>query len=1417
MLFMAILLFMMVLSIGAISAQDVDDAIVSSGNDTVLTESNSVSGGVDFVTENPWNTTGELSYDIPSDAKTIKSADVYVNVYGGSATNDWGAIANITVTTDYDVTFTENLWIPEGSTDGTVYPVNDHITKCYSDYMIHYDITNMLDGLNGTNLKINVDSFEYPDKKFDGRIKLIALILAYDDGDDDTIGYWINDNQLWTKQSFDVDYNVTNLLDYMEATLKNVVLSSGDGSYKFNDDYLGDADYHYSGDYYQYNEWNVTGLVKPNQPNTLTVDYAGTSTYGSIKNALSLLTINMIPVIEEVSLTPEYTSVPSAYAGTNNTLTIKVKTAKAGTYDIQLFADAVEVDAKTVDLVEGVNTIYLTDPTIRPIDASTVSGAVHEKVEYSAVVFYDSYPLYLEDITLPVLYNGNLGSDYEYNITGFEDFGSFDINGEFIIDIKDASTYMGASVMNRTDVWAVNLVDNAEITNAFIYVPYNWFNAKSYTEGVDMFDATFNSNTVTPIAWYRDQGNLGNYGNYGYGVFVYDVSDLIAIGDNSFVLNKINPTPAVYPSALVYMYNITGSPIAKTVYILNGADLLSNSNNVAKRIAEAYTEIIVDVGEIDYASLYVLAASAQAGESDIVFNSEVYSDVWEGTSSSTDMFFADVTGLVDEVNSISFVATGSTILALPQFIVTTVYAGPATEISLAPEYTSVPSAYAGTNNTLTIKVKTSEAGDYVVYLLADGSEVDCANVTLVEGENTILLTDPTIRPVDATTVNGAENNIVTYTAELCYNGFMINETSISIPVLYNGNLGSDYEYNITGFEDFGSFDINGEFIIDIKDASTYMGASVMNRTDVWAVNLVDNAEITNAFIYVPYNWFNAKSYTEGVDMFDATFNSNTVTPIAWYRDQGNLGNYGNYGYGVFVYDVSDLIAIGDNSFVLNKINPTPAVYPSVLVYMYNVTGSEISRTIYVLNGADLLSNSNNVAKRVAEANTEINVDISRMIDATLCVLAASAQAGESDIVFNGEVYSDVWAGTSSSSDLFVTDVTSLIANNNSISFVATGSTIMALPQFILISKDIKYDTNLTAVYDSATKDLVVTLVDSITGAPLKGANVVVNIAGDNTKVRIAANGEGRLSLADLDYGTYATTLTYKGNAIYDLTTVELDIDVVKAAVNLSAVYDSISKELVVSLVDAVTGAPLKGANVVVNIAGDNTKVRIAANGEGRLSLADLDYGTYATTLTYKGNAIYDLTTVELDIDVVKAAVNLSAVYDSISKELVVSLVDAVTGAPLKGANVIVNIAGEKYTVRIKSNGEGRLSLADLDYGTYAVSLTYKGNAMYALTTVDLDVIVKDAVDLSAVYDSGADELVVSLVDAVTGAPLKGANVVVNINEDTYKVRITSTGQGKLSLAELSPGTYTANATYKGNSLYAPSTIPVDIVKKASDF
>ena len=1107
-LFISVLFFMVALSIGAISAQDADGAVASGSNSVALGESQSVSGGVDVVTENPWNTNGELSYDIPSDAKSIRSADVYVNVYSGSAANNYGANANITINTaNGDIRYFESLWSEEGSTDGTVYTVNDHTTKCYSDYMIHYDVTDMLNDLNGTNLKIDVNTFKMDGKQFDGRIKLIALVLAYDDGNVDSISYWIKAGQLWSRSNVEITFDTDDVNSLTGATLTNVVLSSGDGTYRFNDEFLGDAETHVSGNYYQFNQWDVTEAVKENQKNTLNV-YVGSSAFGSIKNVLSVLTVSRMAT--DISLSPEYSNVPSAYAGTNNTLTVKVKTSKAGDYAVRLFADGAEVDGAEVALAKGETTILLTDPTIRAVDASTVNGAKNNQVIYMAELSYNGSVINSKEISIPVLYNGNLGHDFEYNVTGFEAAVPIAVTGDVVVDIKDAGSNLDSSSMGRTDVWQVNLEDGSKVANAFVYVPYNWFNAKTYVEGTDMFTATFNGASVTPVAWYRDQGNLGNYGKYGYGVLVYDVSDLIAAGDNSFVLNKINPTPAVYPSALVYLCNSTSSPVSRTVYILNGADLLSNSNNDAGRIVKVDTVISADSSNADYATLYILAAGAQAGESDIVFNGKVYGDVWNGTSSTTNLFTADITGLVKDSNSISFVATGSTILALPQIIV------------ISQDHSTILSAE-----------------DVVVYKDCDGELV--ATLTTAKGKaiaNAAIFVN--LGGVDYPLKTNSKGqvkvstkglDIGNYIATISYPGnkefnpsnttanVVVTKEDMTISAVYD-EANSKIVATLTN-KDTGKVVANVNVKVNLNGETNTVKSNSKGQVIVSTANCTSG---TAKFSYAGNSKYNPASTT-------IKFSSKNDVVISAVYDAANseiVATLISDATGKAIANANVKVTFNGETNTL-KTNTKGQVKISTVglpVGTYHATFSYAGNSKYNAASASI-----NVEVKTRVIVTDVYAYSDRIVAKLTNGATGKTIANANMIVeINGVKY-DAKSDNKGQLTFYTAGFNLPSAYDLTISYRGNN-------RYTASSATVAVDLNkanmmITTNYHADKQKMVATLKNSKTGKIVSKANMIIDLNGVKTTYK--SNDQGKITLPTADFapGTYVGTVTYPGNARYN--------------------------------------------------------------------------------------------------------------------------------------------------------------------------------------------------------------------------------------------------------------------------------------------
>ncbi len=666
----SIFLFFVIISSGIVFAEDSALPLVDSGE---------VSGGVDISSVNPFNSTSsELIYEIPEDVTEIRSANVVVSTYSGSGAPTYGLTTNISLNTNDKSEILEyaNLTYSDSTaSDPVIYPITNFTSKQYSDYQSLFDITEKVKGLSsGDTITVSVNNTALEGYSFDGRIKLIALIFAYDDGDNDKITYWLNVGQAWTKETLTTVFNTKEFDDeYSDVVLESIALSSADATYMLNGKLLLEPQQE-KGTYYIYDVWNIGDKFELGNNTNLTYTSSKASTYSSYKASIQLLKINtpekLIPTGVN-KLVTEYTSVSTVQAGVENTLTLTVE--NDGT------ANATDVTVKVLlgneTLFEDVVANYdvgssykfsVIDPTIRDIDASTEFGANNTFADYTVVIEENGVEINSTDYSFPVRYNGNLGKDYEYPVVNSTEIVRFyDITGDVICVNSDDSAYMGTGATSRNETLTANF--DGDVVDSLLYVSYNW-------DGVDSGDfntwnVTFNNVAVTPIANYRDQGNLGNYGNKGYGLVVYNVSSLVKSGDNLVTISKNSGKSAVYPSSLLILTNNNESETTKNVYIAENADLLAKtySKNLTVGANTQFNDL--SLNRIINATLYVFAASAQNGEGNIIFNDVTSENVWNGTSNSINSYEMDITDIVDESNSLFFESTGSTILALHQIIV----------------------------------------------------------------------------------------------------------------------------------------------------------------------------------------------------------------------------------------------------------------------------------------------------------------------------------------------------------------------------------------------------------------------------------------------------------------------------------------------------------------------------------------------------------------------------------------------------------------------------------------------------------------------------------------------------------------------------------------------------------------------------
>jgi hypothetical protein len=261
--------------------------------------SGTVDGGVYFDSyygtgdqQSKGSKTIEKTFTIPANAD-VEWAMLLTTVYCGHMQNNYQGTAKVNF--NGKTLGTETLNVPftyrTNGGDGYV-KVNDHTNRVTSDYMMYYDVTNLVK--SGENKAVvKTDPL---DSSFDGRVKLITLVVAYNDGSGKNIWYQVNrghdpdtyysDDELGENYiggtAFEAALPEGSSLADSKLTILH--LASTDGTYTFNGKALASGSP--QGTYTGSNTWNVKDSLKSSGTNTLTYD----RTAPFYKNALGILT-----------------------------------------------------------------------------------------------------------------------------------------------------------------------------------------------------------------------------------------------------------------------------------------------------------------------------------------------------------------------------------------------------------------------------------------------------------------------------------------------------------------------------------------------------------------------------------------------------------------------------------------------------------------------------------------------------------------------------------------------------------------------------------------------------------------------------------------------------------------------------------------------------------------------------------------------------------------------------------------------------------------------------------------------------------------------------------------------------------------------------------------------------------------------
>ncbi|MCK9331128.1 MAG: DUF3344 domain-containing protein, partial [Candidatus Cloacimonetes bacterium] len=244
-----------------------------------------VSGGLWYDSYPGFATSAEKAFALP-DHTEIRWARLYVDVYCGHMQNNYRGNVTIGIDADGDSTYerrehetfnTTYSFPGEGGT-GPIW-LSDHMNRVTSDYVMWYDLT---DAIKGRTVSVQAATRKI-DASFDGRIKAMTLVVAYDDGDTDRVQYWVNQGHD-TVNPLDETYTGSTTFatapltgGWASANLTAIYLASVNGAYTFQGTALASGTP--SGSYFGTDDWDVSSMLTAGQDSVLGYDKSSEDYY----------------------------------------------------------------------------------------------------------------------------------------------------------------------------------------------------------------------------------------------------------------------------------------------------------------------------------------------------------------------------------------------------------------------------------------------------------------------------------------------------------------------------------------------------------------------------------------------------------------------------------------------------------------------------------------------------------------------------------------------------------------------------------------------------------------------------------------------------------------------------------------------------------------------------------------------------------------------------------------------------------------------------------------------------------------------------------------------------------------------------------------------------------------------------------
>ena len=520
----------------------------------------------------------------------------------------------------------------------------------------------------------------------------------------------------------------------------------------------------------------------------------------------------------------------------------------------------------------------------------------------------------------------------------------------------------------------------------------------------------------------------------------------------------------------------------------------------------------------------------------------------------------------------------------------------------------------------------------------------------------------------------------------------------------------------------------------------------------------------------------------------------------------NVGDYSpeNYMYGIsyaqFMY--------GDRSFDIrdNRIY----VDGHYAVSFINVDGSNVTGNLLItrdLGGdaaVEIKAGKNNVVENNYPRSSDLIFNITSeepgkiLIDVTIDKKAT----GNIAVIVDGDKY-DV-AIVNGSAKLTLSDLPAGVYyieakyDGNSIVTESYNSTKFTID---LIDSSIAVEAKNIKCGEEAV--ITATVTDGATGT-------VTFFVNGKTYVVDITDSVATLKIADLTTGDYPVFAYYNGDKYYKTSYNSTTFNVAKLAstttVNVSDI--KVGEDAVIDI-----SVPEITSGVVSVTVGDAIYNVAVVDGKGTLTLSGLASGSYDVVAKFNGDDKYLASEDSAKFNVAKLAstttVNVSDIKVGEDAVIDISVPEITSGV------VSVTVGDAIYNVAVV-DGKGTLTLSGLASGSYDVVAKFNGDDKYLASE---DSAKFNVAKLASTIDIAVDNIKVG-EDAVIGVALPEdatGEVIISVNGKNYTV-MTKYGMASVTISDLANGTYSVDAFYNGDDIYAPiKNSTAFTVSKVSDY